>query len=67
MLRIVATIELALILGEPFVPLSHVLPLGGSHVTQVGILFGTVVVFLEIYEGARSAVLYVSKKVTFRR
>jgi hypothetical protein len=41
MLRSVASIELLLVIIESCIPLSaKLLPLGGSHLAQIGILFG---------------------------
>jgi hypothetical protein len=41
MFRLVASIELALVILEGSVPLSaKFLPLGGSHLVQIGIMFG---------------------------
>lgn len=47
-LRLVASIELALVILEGCVPLSaKFLPLGGSHLAQIGILFGLSLVAYE--------------------
>jgi hypothetical protein len=52
-LRVVAASEVALVILERFLPIPGILPLGGSHLAQIGILFGLPFVGFEWMDAIR--------------
>jgi hypothetical protein len=49
--RIALALEILLVCGEGVVPASHnFLPLGGSHLTQLGLVLGLAVMVVDIWQ-----------------
>lgn len=56
LIRVVAALELLLVIIEALIPNTRrYLPLGGSHVAQLGVLFALLVFGVELVDAAVSA------------